>query len=243
MALAFSGGVDSSLLARAAQLAGVRPLLALTFITELTPAADGDSAARVAAELGLEQRIEQMPVLELAPVADNAPDRCYHCKLRLLRRLQELAQELGLGLTADGSNADDLGVYRPGLRAAAELGVAHPLAAVGLTKADIRALSRELGLSVAERPSSPCLASRFPYHTRLTGHKLAQVAAGEDFLRGLGFAALRLRCHDDLARIEVEPEQLPLLLAQRQPVVAGLRQLGFRHVSLDLAGLTSGSFD
>lgn len=243
LAVALSGGVDSGLLAYAARQAGVSPLAAYTFRSELTPDEDIDGAAGLARLLGLDWQCLPVSVLSLPEVAANGRDRCYHCKRALFSLLRDEAARRGIARVADGSNADDMHVYRPGNRAAAELAVWQPLARAGLSKADIRSLAQRFGLPNHDRPASPCLASRFPYDTRLDAAALSRVSAGESFLRGLGFRELRLRAHGAIARIETPVHDLPRLLAQREPIAAHLRGLGFAYVTLDLDGLIPGRFD
>jgi len=243
LALACSGGVDSAVLAWAARRAGVQPLLAVYFATPLNTPEDRQSALRVAEELDIPLELLQVDVLQLPAIRMNRPDRCYYCKRELFGRLLQLAERRGIAAVAEGGNADDLHTHRPGSRACQELGILRPLAEAGLTKAEIRALARAAALSVAERPSSPCLASRFPYDTALTRDQLDQVSAGEAFLRSLGFGEFRLRCHGDLCRIELPPERWPDLLALRQQLLPPLQELGWKHITFDLEGFNSGSFD
>ena len=157
--------------------------------------------------------------------------------------MRNLAARRGSSQIAEGSNQDDLGQYRPGAAACRELGVLQPLILAGLGKVEIRALARDIGLPMAERPASPCLASRFPYDTALCRDKLAQAEAGEALIRELGFREFRLRCHDHFCRIELHPEQWPRLLVQREALVTGLKALGWQRITLDLEGFASGSFD
>lgn len=242
--VAFSGGVDSTLLARAALDCLPRErVLAVTAHSPFRPSFELEAAKRLAAEMSLPHLAIETAELALPAVAGNAPDRCYHCKKALFTRLFQLANERGLPWVADGTNADDRGGYRPGLRATAELGVRSPLAEVGLGKAGIRALSREYALSNWDQPAYSCLATRFPYHTNLTPAGLGRVEQGEEVLRDLGLRLVRLRDHGTVARIEVEPAELDRAFAVREAIVAGLKAAGYEHVSLDLEGYRSGSFD
>ena len=177
--------------------------------------------------------------------ADNPPDRCYHCKRELFSVVARVAREHGIETVADGTNADDPGDWRPGLRAAEEMGVASPLREAGLTKADIRALSRELGLPTWQKPARACLASRFPYRHRITTEALRRVAAAEEFLADLGFRQYRVRHHGALARIEVAPEDIPRLAESdlRNRIVEAFKRIGYTYVTLDLEGYRTGSMN
>jgi len=173
----------------------------------------------------------------------NSHQRCFFCKNELYGKLRELARAEGYAAIVDGTNADDLRDYRPGLRAAQQLGVLHPLAEVGLTKQEIRDLSRIFGLRTWDKPAYACLSSRFPYGTQITVEKLRQVAAAERALRELGFRAFRVRHHEQIARLELQPEDLPRAIERRQEIVARLRALGYEFITLDLEGYRSGSFN
>jgi len=242
--IALSGGVDSTLLARVALDCLPRErVLAVTAHSPLRPSFELEAAKRLSSAMGLPHLVIETAELTLPAVAGNEPDRCYHCKKALFTVLRELGRERGLRWVADGTNADDRGGYRPGLRATAELGVRSPLAEAGLGKAEIRALSREYALPNWEQPAYSCLATRFPYHTNLTPTGLGRVEQGEEVLRDLGLRQVRLRDHGEVARIEVEPEELDRAFAVREAIVAGLKAAGYTHVALDLEGYQSGSFD
>ena len=249
--VAFSGGVDSSLLLAAAcraeavtcKAAGKRKVYAATVHTSLHPVQDADVAARVASELGASHLVMEIDELKEADIADNPPDRCYRCKKFLFTRLQQEAEALGISVILEGSNADDTKAYRPGLRAVQELGIKSPLLELGFTKREVRALAEEYGISVADRPSAPCLATRFPYGTRLSRERMRQVDEGEQFLRALGFYNVRIRAHGDTARIEVDRKDMGKLLERAEEVAQKIRGLGFSYVTLDLEGFRSGSMD
>lgn len=242
--IAFSGGVDSTLLVRAAQIAGIR-FIAVTAVSETMPAHDLEDAAAFAGEKGFDHQIIRTEELSNTAFADNTPDRCYHCKEELFRKLTEMAKELGFTSVLDGSNADDLQDYRPGKRAAGQYRVRSPLAECGLTKEDVRQLSQELGLSTWDRPSSPCLASRIPYGQKITASGLARTGKAEAFLRELGVREVRVRSHGDVARIEVPEKDLGIFLKPgiREKVVSRLKEFGYAYVSLDLEGFRSGSLN
>jgi uncharacterized protein len=243
--VAFSGGVDSSFLLRvAAEVLGPR-CIAFTTVSPTTPADDLEDARRLAAALGVEHVVVDANELDIPGYAENPINRCYFCKDNLFTLCLAEARRRDLAAVLDGANLDDLGDHRPGLQAAAEQGVRHLLVEAGLAKADVRAASRALGLATWDRPSSPCLSSRFPYGTRITGERLARVEAAERFLRGRGFRELRVRFHDTVARLEVPPADMPRLLepATRAAVVEELRRLGFLYVALDLQGFRSGSLN
>lgn len=243
LAIALSGGVDSALLALAAREAGIKPLLLVFFSTPLNSAVDGKAARRTAEYLRLPLQILEFDSLNIAQVQANDPQRCYHCKRALFSLLWEWAAAQNIPLIAEGSNVDDMSVHRPGQQACLELKVLQPLAAVGLSKAEIRELARAYGLPVAERPSSPCLASRFPYHTSLDMEALRRVEAGENLLKQAGFSESRLRCHGDMCRLEIPPQQWAALLDKKEALIPALKALGWKYIVMDMEGLQSGSFD
>lgn len=243
--VAYSGGVDSSVvLAVARQELGDRALAA---IGRSATYAESELAQALAQAhvLGIEPRVIATAELDDPRFALNPSNRCYFCKGELYERLAELARAEGLGTVLDGTNADDLNDHRPGRRAAEEHAVRSPLAECGLTKADVRALAAQLGLPSAEKPAMPCLSSRFPYGTRITGAQLAQVEAGEAWLRDRGFRDVRLRHHGTVARLELETEELSRLVEEplRSACVAHFKSLGFTYVALDLQGFRSGSLN
>jgi pyridinium-3,5-biscarboxylic acid mononucleotide sulfurtransferase len=243
--VAFSGGVDSSFLLRvASEVLGDR-CTALTTLSPTTPADDVEDAKRLAASLGVEHVLVEANELEIAGYAENPINRCYFCKDNLFTICAAEAERRGGTVVLDGANVDDLKDHRPGLQAAAEQGVRHLLVEAELAKADIRAASHQLGLSTWDRPSSPCLSSRFPYGTRITPERLAQVEAAERFLRARGFGDLRVRYHEQVARLEVPEADMPRLLdaGMRTEIVAELKRLGFTWVALDLQGFRSGSLN
>jgi len=243
--VAFSGGVDSALLARVARDVLGERAAAVTASSPVHPDDERDDAIALARVIGIRHRVIALDPLTLDAFRANPPDRCYHCKREIFGRLLREAEEMGLAAVADGANADDARDFRPGLRAVKELGVRSPLKEAGLTKDDIRQMSRALGLSTWDRPSRACLASRFPYGDAITRDALRSVDQAETFLRGLGLRQLRVRRHGDTARIEVPPDEIARLATSdaRARIVARLKQLGFTYVTLDLEGFRSGSLN
>ncbi|MGD9762889.1 MAG: ATP-dependent sacrificial sulfur transferase LarE [Candidatus Binatia bacterium] len=243
--VAFSGGVDSSLLLGLAVETLGAGAVALTTRSPTAPADDEAMACELATALGVEHLLVDANELDIPGYAENPSNRCYYCKGRLYDVCRAHAARLRIVNIIDGVNQDDLADYRPGLRAATEQGIRHPLAEVGLGKAEIRTLSRQLGLPTADKPSSPCLSSRFPYGTRITVDGLRRVAAAEGVLRRLGFGECRVRFHDPIARIEVPSSDLTRLAepALRESVVRELKALGFLYVTLDLQGFRTGSLN
>jgi pyridinium-3,5-biscarboxylic acid mononucleotide sulfurtransferase len=244
-AVAFSGGVDSSVVAAAAFKAHGSLALAVTVASELFPEAEVSEAEAVASAIGIRHKVMRVSVLSNEAVTSNPVDRCYHCKSDDFSAIRDAASEEGISLIYDGSNADDPKGHRPGLRALKEMGIRSPLMELGLNKEAVRGIAALLGLPNHDRPSSPCLASRFPYGIRLTADGIERVRAAEEFIRSLGVRVLRVRAHDRLARIEVEPSALPLLASDgvRQKIVDKLISLGYNYVTLDLQGFRSGSLD
>lgn len=244
--VAFSGGVDSSYLAFAAREAlGEGRMLAVTALSPSYAAEQRAMAERVVRGFGIPHRFVETREMENADYRANRPDRCYHCKSELFDVLAGMRDELRFAAVAYGVNTDDRGDFRPGHRAAAERKVLSPFLDAALSKREIRILSKAAGLPTAEMPASPCLASRLPYGTSVTPDRLRQVEEGERRLRELGFRQLRLRHHGELARIEIEPEELPRALdpAMARALVAALKPLGFRYVSLDLEGYRTGALN
>ena len=244
-AVAFSAGVDSTfLLKTAAEVLGDR-VLAVTIRSCFCPERETAEAAAFCAREGIRHITADVAVLEIPGVAANPPDRCYLCKKALFSRIFQIARENGIAHVLEGSNMDDLGDYRPGMAAVKELGAESPLRAAGLYKAEIRALSREMGLPTWDKPSYACLASRFVYGETITEEKLAMVERAEDYLASLGFRQLRVRLHGDLGRIELPAEDMDRLFREglAPAVDEKLRALGFRYVSLDLRGYRTGSMN
>src|SRR6266702_6510697 len=241
--VAFSGGVDSTFLARAAKDAlGGRAVL-VTADSETYPAAELEESRRLAALLGLRHQIVQTRELDNPQYALNSSNRCYFCKEELFAKLGPIARQYDDAVMVYGANMDDLGDHRPGMDAAKAAGVRAPLIEAHVWKEEIRTLSRELGLPTWDKPSFACLSSRFQYGERITAEKLRQIDAAEAFVKGLGFRQFRVRHHDRLARIELPVEELPRLFEEgrHEAVVKRFRELGYLYVTLDLQGFRSGS--
>jgi uncharacterized protein len=242
--LAFSGGVDSSFLLKAMEISGMR-VLAVTADSETVPRREVLAASSFASETGVEHLVIRTEELSNVAYTDNPPDRCFFCKEELFGRMKPIMEEKAYRYIFDGSNADDLSDYRPGRRAAARHGVRSPLEECGFSKKEIREMSRELGIDGWDRPSSPCLSSRFPYGRRITPEALRRVEKAEDFLRTLGIREMRVRDYGDTARIEVDEDGMPLLLApeKRRLVTEALKSFGYVFVSVDLEGYRTGSMN
>lgn len=246
MAIAFSGGVDSALLLKAASMAlPSQELLAVTAQGPFFPKRESLEAGQAAADFGLNHLVIEFDATADKEISENPTDRCYHCKKKLFSLMMEQATKRDFDLIADGGNLDDMNDYRPGARAVHELGVISPLKEAELTKADVRRLSAELGLPTWNKPAFACLASRIPYGQTIRLETLQRVEKAEDYLLGLGFSQVRVRAHDTLARLEVEPEERSRFFDQEllDQINLRLRELGFAHVALDLAGYRSGSLN
>jgi uncharacterized protein len=244
LVVAFSGGVDSTVVAKAATIAlGASAVLCVAAHSESNTSEDIDLCRSIAGEHQLQFRVVQYSELAIPNYASNPTNRCYFCKSELYDRLGVLADREHFAAILDGSNADDVGDYRPGLQAVKEHQVRSPLKECGLTKAQVRELALHYGLPNHDKPASPCLSSRIPYGQTITREKLDQVAGAERFLRSLGLREFRCRHHGEVARLEVHPSDMCLLLEQREAIVAEFKRLGFLWVSMDLAGFKSGSLN
>jgi uncharacterized protein len=241
--VAFSGGVDSSLVAALAARALGQRALAVTAVSPALATGELDGARGVALAVGIAHRTITTDELAREDYRRNDKFRCYHCKTELYDRLEALAQAEGYGAVLSGANAEDAGDWRPGLRAASEHGIRHPLLEAGLGKEEVRALARELGVPSAEKPASPCLASRLPYGTRVTPRKLAQVDRAEQAVRGLGFGVLRVRHFGELGRVELGAEELERALADREPIIAAVLRAGYRRAEISERPFRSGSLN
>lgn len=244
--IAFSGGVDSSLLLKLACESANRKgtkVYAVTFHTKLHPMKDIEISERVAREMGAIHRIIKVDELNESGIKNNPVDRCYHCKKYLFSSLLELAESMGIRIIIDGTNADDLNEYRPGLKALKELDVKSPLAITGCTKKEVREMASEMGISVANRPSAPCLATRFPYDTEISYEIMEKIDKAENYISSLGFFNVRVRVHGDIARIEVDTKDISKLIEYKDKIVKYMKESGFMYVCVDLEGFRSGSMD
>ncbi len=243
--VAFSSGVDSTFLLRVAHEELGARVVAATIRSHSFPRRELDEAAAFCRAEGVRHEIIDSEELDIPGFTENPPDRCYHCKRELFSKLLAFAHENGLATVLEGSNLDDDDDYRPGRRAIRELGIVSPLHEVGLTKAEIRALSREMGLPTSDKPSFACLASRFPYGERITAVALERVEKAEQWLldANLDLTQLRVRSHGNLARIEVPPDAIPRLAARAAEIAAEFKELGFAYVTLDLRGYRTGSMN
>lgn len=241
--VAFSGGVDSTLLLKVAHGFLGDDVLAVTGVSATLPPGERERAARLAAAIGVSHLAVAVGELDHPDFIANPPERCYHCKKARFSKFLDIQSERNLASVVDGANVDDESDWRPGQRAAAELGVRSPLREAGFTKADIRSLAAELGLANWDAPSSPCLATRIPYGAPITEEKLDQIGEAESFLASLGLGELRVRHHGELARIELVKKMMPEALALGAEIHKRLAQIGFRFVSLDLNGFKSGNMN
>jgi uncharacterized protein len=244
--VAFSGGVDSTFLLRAAKdVLGRDRVLAVTAVSEIHPEGEIGDAKRLAKKIGVRHLLVRSGEMDEDAFLANPPERCYLCKKRVFRSLQALAAERGFSFVVDGTNADDAADFRPGRKALRELGILSPLQEAGLTKKEIRALSRKRGLPTWNRPALACLATRIPYGTRITPEILKRIDAGETWLRRRGFIQVRVRDHGSLVRIEIAPDEMPKM---RKPglapgIVNKFKSIGYHYVTLDLEGYRTGSLN
>ena len=243
--LAFSGGVDSALLLKIASSLrkDENDVVAMFFKAPSSTEEDLVNAKNLAEEMGVKLFIKDVDIFVDDHIVNNSKDRCYHCKSHLFKQAIKLKDDLGYGYVIDGTNTDDHKVYRPGLMALRDLGVVSPLNMAGFSKQMVRALADELDISVAKRPSAPCLLTRFPYGTKITPAKLDRLEKAEAFIRDLGFIKFRVRDHSNIARIELTPEDFMAFIEKKDQVIKEFKNLGFSYVTLDLEGFRSGSMD
>jgi pyridinium-3,5-biscarboxylic acid mononucleotide sulfurtransferase len=241
--VAFSGGVDSTFLARMAGEILGRNVLLVTATSSTYPGTELDDAKSIAAMLGLSHRIIESEELDIPGFSENSPQRCYFCKKTLFTHIRDIAEKEGFDVVFDGANADDRNDYRPGGKAARELGIRSPLMETGFSKNEIRDFSRSLGLPTAAKPSLACLASRFPYGENITKEKLERVGKAETALRKMGFTQLRVRSHGELARIELTENEIETGWKKRSAIQAACKEAGFAFVAVDTQGYRTGAMN
>ena len=243
--LAFSGGVDSALLLKIASdlRQNENDVVAMFFKAPSSTEEDLRNAKNLADDMKVKLYIKEVDIFVDEAIINNSKDRCYHCKSHLFKQAIKLKEELGYGYVIDGTNTDDHQVYRPGLMALRDLGVVSPLNQAGFSKQDVRDLAAKLNISVAKRPSAPCLLTRFPYGTKITEEKLNRLESAESFVRNLGFDKFRVRDHANIARIELEIKDFDKFIEKRADVIDEFKALGFSYVTIDLEGFRSGSMD
>ncbi|MBA7505027.1 Pyridinium-3,5-bisthiocarboxylic acid mononucleotide synthase [subsurface metagenome] len=244
--VAFSGGVDSSFLLKvASEVLGKDKVLAVSAKSETYPGEELESSKEIAKEFGVKHLVIQSEELNIPQFKMNPTDRCYYCKTELFQKLKDVAKERGLNFVVDGTNYDDISDHRPGMKALGELGIRSPLKEAMMTKEDIRYFSRKMSLRTWNKPSFACLASRFPYGKEITKEKLSIVDKAERFLRGLNFKQVRVRHHGEIARIELERDDIGIFISKglMDKVVKKFKELGFLYVTLDLEGYRMGSMN
>ncbi len=246
LVIAYSGGLDSTLLlAVASKLANLQPCIAVTGVSKSIPEGDLQRAKRFCKEEGIRHILVSTNEVSLEEYVKNPENRCFFCKTELYEQVRKIAEKEGVHTIADGTNCSDLSDYRPGLKAAEEAGVIHPLVEAGFAKKDVRVALKELGYACWDMPSSPCLSSRIPYGEMITPQKLKQVEDAETYMHSLGFSTLRVRHHGDIARIEIPKEDFSLLLSEEisLQIQKKLHTIGFRFITLDIEGFRSGAFN
>ncbi|MFI3116293.1 MAG: ATP-dependent sacrificial sulfur transferase LarE [Clostridia bacterium] len=246
LCVAFSGGVDSSVILKIACEEAKKlqkNVFAVTFETKLHPFSDIEVSKKVAFDTGAIHHIIKVNELENVDILNNPVDRCYKCKKYLFETLVDFAKEKGIKNVIEGTNFDDLSEYRPGIKALSELSIISPLAELEISKEMVRKYAHELGLSVSNRPSAPCLATRLPYNTKIDFELLEKIDLGETYLKELGFLVNRIRVHDDIARIEIKKEDFERFIAKNIEITKKLKEIGFVYITLDIEGFRSGSMD
>jgi len=241
--IAFSGGVDSTFLAKVASMVLGERILLVTATSCTYPESELEDAKHLAKQLGARHRVVVSEEIDIPGFADNTPDRCYHCKHELFSLLQKIAHDENLAAVFEGSTMDDLLDYRPGRRALKELGIISPLLDAGFKKDEIRAFSTDLDLSTASKPSFACLASRFPYGEKITREKLQRVGTAEEALKACNLRQFRVRSHDNLARIEVAPEEIDYAWSIRQKCASICKEVGFTFAAIDCTGYRTGAMN
>ena len=243
VAVAFSGGVDSTLVAVAAHRVLGSKALAVTAVSPALAKRELEETVSLAERFGFPHRIIHTNEMEREGYVANSPQRCYFCKTELYSQLTELADQESIKWVVNGANTDDIGDYRPGMVAASEHTVRSPMVEVGLTKADVRAIAKILDIPIWDKPAQPCLSSRIPYGTPVTVENLSKVEQAEDYLRGLGLREVRARHHDRLCRIEIGEDEMDFAFERRKEIVSAIKKIGYLWVSIDMSGLRSGSLN
>ena len=243
VAVAFSGGVDSTLVAVAAHRMLGSKALAVTAVSPALAKRELEETVSLAERFGFPHRIIHTNEMEREGYVANSPQRCYFCKTELYSQLTELADQESIKWVVNGANTDDIGDYRPGMVAASEHTVRSPMVEVGLTKADVRAIAKILDIPIWDKPAQPCLSSRIPYGTPVTVENLSKVEQAEDYLRGLGLREVRARHHDRLCRIEIGEDEMDFAFERRKEIVSAIKKIGYLWVSIDMSGLRSGSLN
>jgi uncharacterized protein len=243
--VAFSGGVDSTFLLKTADEVLGKDVLAVVASSEIYPPQEREEAVKLAQKFNICYKVIQTKELENSDFANNPPERCYFCKKELFSKLKDIAEAEGIPYILDGSNYEDKSDFRPGTKAAEELGIRSPLMEAHLGKSEIRQLSKESSLPTWNKPSLACLSSRFPYYTKIDTKNIKQVAQAEEYLRKLGFVQVRVRHHGQIARIEIEPPEFPKITEKkvREAIVKNFKKLGYIYIALDLAGFRTGSMN
>lgn len=244
--VAFSGGVDSSLLLKVAcdcAKKSQNKVYAVTIHTTLNSVKEKDFTAEISKKMGAIHKIIEIDELKEAGIINNPKDRCYLCKKYMFSKIYDFAKSVNADIIIEGTNSDDLNTYRPGIKAIRELGIKSPLVEVGMTKEEVRSLALEYDISSSNKPSTPCFATRFEYGMTLSYDEIRTVEKAEEYIKSLGFYNVRLRVHGNVARIEVDSKDLAKLIALRKDIISTVRNLGFKYVTLDLEGFVSGSMD
>lgn len=241
--VAFSGGVDSGLLLRIAHDLLGENVFCVTLDAEVMPRSELNHAEKIVRELGCGYEVVKFPILDNKNFVKNSRERCYYCKKESSKILKKIASDKGIECIADGVNLSDFDEHRPGIRASDEEGIWHPFVEVGITKSNIREISKELGIRFWNKPSSACLATRIPYGEEVTRERLMMVERAEEFLKGVGFRQVRVRMHGEIARIEVMEEEFGQIFGLKAEIIKELKGMGFKYITIDLEGYRSGSMD
>ena len=241
--VAFSGGVDSTFLLKIAHDELGNKVIAVTAISPIFPKKEQEEAKLFAKNIGVKQKVVTTEKANIQKLSKNPKDRCYHCKKDLFSKIKKIAEERNIDFVLDGSNADDINDFRPGLKAIKELKIVSPLIDVGLTKKEIRELSKEMNLDTWDKPEFACLASRFPYGEKITKKRLKKVENAEEFIRENGVKQFRVRFHENIARIEVEKDDFKIILNKSDEIVKKFKELGFKYVTIDIEGYRRGSLN